>query len=117
MQYMYKHLLTSPATFLRKSRMMSTLSGLPGKQQQQQRRAAYGLGALLLAAGALGLGASSQERPAESAAAGAAGGRQSSVERLELIERSLLRMEQKLDRVELRRPRGMPIDVVLGAQW
>jgi hypothetical protein len=40
------------------------------------------------------------------------------VDRLEQIEKSLARVEQRLsERVALRPSRGTPIDVVLGAQW
>ena len=38
-------------------------------------------------------------------------------DRLEKLERALLRLEHKLDRVDIKHPKGMPIDVVLGAQW
>lgn len=37
--------------------------------------------------------------------------------RLEKIERTLSRLEAKLDQVSIKPPKGMPIDVVLGAQW
>jgi hypothetical protein len=60
----------------------------------------------------------SLDRGVSGAVAQCAGPGASRVDRLEQIEKSLARVEQRLsERVALRPSRGTPIDVVLGAQW
>jgi len=67
------------------------------------------------AAAALLLSGTREADRAESA--GMTGSGTTRGDRLDQIERSLARLEQKLDRVDVKLPKGTPIDVVLGAQW